>query len=92
MPSIQKDQAVFLNQKGESQAQLSTVAGSLNSLKLNIEERRVSDRDGLQYYSEEQERHGDTPVSYINVNFQCMGCNLELLTSPTPELFPSWPN
>ena len=60
---FQKDQAVFLNQKGESQAQLSAVAGSLNSLKLVTEGGQASERDGLQFYSEEQEKDGDTPVS-----------------------------
>lgn len=63
--TFQKDQAVFLNQKGESQAQLSAVAGSLNSLKLVTEGGQASERDGLQFYAEEQEKDGDTPIAGV---------------------------
>ena len=79
-PNFQKDQVVFLNQKGESQTQLSAVAGSLNSLKLNIEERRASERGGLQYRSEEQDQHGDTPVSNTGSNL----CVKALLSTERP--------
>ena len=57
---FQKDHAVFLNPKGESQAQLSTVVGSLNSLSLSADlEEGQSDTGGIQYYSKEEEQHGN---------------------------------